>query len=63
MARFDSSGNFGLGVAPTTKLTIGTGAYASAASGTTGMYTTATGLEVLSDSYFFGSRKGYNIYN
>jgi hypothetical protein len=39
-------------------LTIGTGAYASVASGTTGMYTTATGLEVLSDSYFFGNRTG-----
>ena len=55
----DSSGNLGVGTTtPTTKLTIGTGAYSAAASGTTGMYTTATGLEVLSDSYFFGNRTG-----
>jgi hypothetical protein len=43
---------------PTSKLTIGTGTYSLAASGTTGMYTTGTGLEMLSDSYFFGTRAG-----
>jgi hypothetical protein len=51
----------GLGIgtsSPTSKLTIGTGTYSAAASGTTGMYTTATGLEMLSDSYYFGTRTG-----
>jgi hypothetical protein len=57
--RIDSSGNVGIGTSsPTSRLTIGTGSYSAAASGTTGMYTTATGLEMLSDSYFFGSRTG-----
>ena len=54
-----NSTGLGVGVAsPTSKLTIGTGSYSAAASGTTGMYTTASGLEMLSDSYFFGSRTG-----
>ena len=48
----------GVGGSPTSKLTIGTGSFSAAASGTTGMYTTASGLEMLSDSYFFGSRSG-----
>ena len=48
----------GVGGSPTSKLTIGTGSFSAAASGTTGMYTTASGLEMLSDSYFFGSRAG-----
>jgi hypothetical protein len=57
--RVDASGNVGIGTSsPTSRLTIGTGSYSAAASGTTGMYTTATGLEMLSDSYFFGSRTG-----
>jgi hypothetical protein len=56
--RIDSTG-LGVGVAsPTSKLTIGTGSFSAAASGTTGMYTTASGLEMLSDSYFFGNRTG-----
>ena len=56
--RLNSTG-LGVGVAsPTSKLTIGTGSFSAAASGTTGMYTTASGLEMLSDSYFFGSRAG-----
>ena len=55
----DASGNVGIGTSsPSSRLTIGTGTYSAAASGTTGMYTTATGLEVLSDSYFFGTRTG-----
>ena len=48
----------GVGASPTSKLTIGTGSFSAAASGTTGMYTTASGLEILSDSYFFGNRTG-----
>ena len=56
--------NVGIGTSnPTSKLTIGTGTYSLAASGTTGMYTTATGLEMLSDSYFFGSRAGGTLMN
>ena len=51
----------GVGGSPTSKLTIGTGSFSAAASGTTGMYTTASGLEILSDSYFFGSRSGFGL--
>jgi hypothetical protein len=51
--------NVGIGTAsPTSRLTIGTGSYAPAASGTTGMYTVASGLEVLSDSHLFATRNG-----
>ena len=53
-----NSTGLGVGGSPTSKLTIGTGSFSAAASGTTGMYTTASGLEMLSDSYFFGSRAG-----
>jgi len=56
-----NSTGLGVGASPTSKLTIGTGSFSTAASGTTGMYTTASGLEMLSDSYFFGSRSGNTL--
>ena len=56
-----NSTGLGVGTSPTSKLTIGTGSFSAAASGTTGMYTTASGLEMLSDSYFFGSRSGFGL--
>ena len=56
-----NSTGLGVGASPTSKLTIGTGSFSTAASGTTGMYTTASGLEMLSDSYFFGSRSGFGL--
>ena len=55
----DADGDLGIGTtSPTSKLTIGTGTYSAAASGTAGLYATAAGLTVLSDSVFFASRTG-----
>lgn len=52
----------GLGIgtsSPTSKLTIGTGTYSAAASGTAGLYATvASGLVALADGYLFASRTG-----
>jgi hypothetical protein len=53
------AGNVGIGTSsPTSKLTIGTGTYTAAASGTAGLYVQASGLVVLSDGVIFGSRTG-----
>jgi hypothetical protein len=53
------TGDLGAGtITPTSKLTIGFGTFTAAASGTTGMFTSATGLEMLSDSYLFETRAG-----
>jgi hypothetical protein len=56
------TGDLGAGtITPTSKLTIGFGTFTAAASGTTGMFTSATGLEMLSDSYLFETRAGVTL--
>ena len=56
-----NSTGLGVGATPTSRLTIGSGSYSTASANTTAMYTAATGLEVLSDSYYFGNRTGGNL--
>lgn len=54
-----SGGRFGIGMSlPTSKLTIGNDSFTAAASNTTGMYTGANGLIVLSDGLFIATRAG-----
>ena len=54
-----SSGRFGIGMSlPTSKLTIGSDSFTAAASNTTGMYTGANGLIILSDGLFVATRAG-----
>jgi len=54
-----SGGRFGIGMSlPTSKLTIGNDSFTVAASNTTGMYTGANGLIVLSDGLFIATRAG-----
>jgi hypothetical protein len=56
-----NSTGLGVGATPTSRLTIGSGSFSTASANTTAMYTAATGLEVLSDSYYFGNRTGGNL--
>jgi hypothetical protein len=59
----NASGNVGIGVAtPTSKLTVGTGSFSAAASGTSGVYTdSSTGsLVILSDGLTVAARNGVN---
>lgn len=56
----DASNNVGIGVAPTSKLTVGSGSFSAAASNSTGMYTGASGLVVLSDGFLLASRVAGN---
>lgn len=55
-----SAGDVGIGTtSPTSKLTIGTGTFSAAGTGTTGIYTDATnGLTILSDAMTINTRGG-----
>jgi hypothetical protein len=60
--RIDQSGNVGVGVTPTNKLTIGTGSFNSnTASGSASLYATVSqGLVILADGLVVGTRGGVN---
>jgi len=58
----DAAGDIGINVAaPTSRLTIGQGTFDAAASGTSGLYTAATGLfTLLTDGFDISTRAGVN---